>query len=295
MNSTFGPWTTGIHAEPGPQLSTFWRRRLTMLKHLSSSTCPNRPRLVGMLLLGAATLGLPTLTGEPAATAQPPATSAADEPAAALPAASADPFAPAQTDSGAPAGASSFAESDAPAAEPSKPSTELTVYLPKRGEKEDSLSFSVETFVQEPDQLFQALTELAHRDTGMTLTQITQIYPAGTPAEVLPEIERTDHHPKRAKYTISGTISRRTLDEDLKRLQRFSGAETLTIHADADTSMEELIELIRLAQPAGFTKFSFAAPESKPATSNPYSAAGEDPYGAPTYERSTTPFQERPR
>ena len=62
MSNQYGPWATSINAGGNPQLSTFWRRRLTMLVP-ASQTSPmlSRRSLLGLGAAGAMTVLLPTL------------------------------------------------------------------------------------------------------------------------------------------------------------------------------------------------------------------------------------------
>jgi Tol biopolymer transport system component len=75
MSSQYGPWATSIDAGGNPQLSTFWRRRMTMLVP-TSQTSPvlSRRTLLCLGVAGAATAMLPTLLSRP--------TEASDEKAA---------------------------------------------------------------------------------------------------------------------------------------------------------------------------------------------------------------------
>jgi Tol biopolymer transport system component len=62
MPNQYGPWATTIDAGGNPELSTFWRRRLTMLAP-TSSTSPvlSRRSVLCLGAAGAATMLLPTL------------------------------------------------------------------------------------------------------------------------------------------------------------------------------------------------------------------------------------------
>jgi hypothetical protein len=71
MKAPFGPWTTGIDAEPPCQLSHFWKRRMTMLPLISrSGPQPSSLGLLTLLLAGAVLLALPTLRGQTPATTE---------------------------------------------------------------------------------------------------------------------------------------------------------------------------------------------------------------------------------
>ncbi len=79
MKSLSGPWTTALHSGATAKLSTFWKRRMTMLSRLSRSR-PALTRRAAMLLLvaGAAACALPTLEIRPAA-AEPADAAAGDK------------------------------------------------------------------------------------------------------------------------------------------------------------------------------------------------------------------------
>lgn len=70
MNNSYGPWATSIDGGGSPQLSTFWRRRLTRLMPTSrTSPVLSRRSLAWLLAAGALVLVLPTFRAEPAAAA----------------------------------------------------------------------------------------------------------------------------------------------------------------------------------------------------------------------------------
>ena len=61
MAKRYGPWATSIDAGSRAELSTFWRRRLTMLLPASqTSAIPSRRSLVCLVAIGALLLTLPT-------------------------------------------------------------------------------------------------------------------------------------------------------------------------------------------------------------------------------------------
>ncbi len=68
MATQYGPWATAINVGRNPQLSPFWRRRLTMLVP-TSQTSPvlSRRHLLWLGVAGALMLLLPTLRATPAA------------------------------------------------------------------------------------------------------------------------------------------------------------------------------------------------------------------------------------
>src|SRR5262245_13466604 len=68
MNDSFGPWSTAMSTGADVQLSTFWKRRMTMLPELSrSASRTSRRALLLIALAAAALLTLPTLYWGPAA------------------------------------------------------------------------------------------------------------------------------------------------------------------------------------------------------------------------------------
>ena len=75
MSSQYGPWATMIDVGGNPQLSTFWRRRLTMLVPASrTSPVLSRRNLLFLGAAGALTVALPTLrAATPAANPDRPA------------------------------------------------------------------------------------------------------------------------------------------------------------------------------------------------------------------------------
>lgn len=85
MTNSYGPWATLVSAGRNPQLSTFWRRRLTRLAGLSSVGANLTPRGAWALIATALAVGaLPTLEGrvvsaEPASPAAKAGTSSADK------------------------------------------------------------------------------------------------------------------------------------------------------------------------------------------------------------------------
>jgi SecD/SecF fusion protein len=68
MSNPYGPWATSIDAGGNPQLSTFWRRRLTMLLPTSQAS-PTLSRRNLLWLVAAAALMLVLPTAYPAAAA----------------------------------------------------------------------------------------------------------------------------------------------------------------------------------------------------------------------------------
>ena len=76
MSNQYGPWATPINIGPNPQLSAFWKRRLTMLVP-TSQTSPvlSRRNLVCLVVAGAMMIVLPTFrVGAAAAEDEKPAT-----------------------------------------------------------------------------------------------------------------------------------------------------------------------------------------------------------------------------
>jgi hypothetical protein len=68
MNNTFGPWSTAMSTGADVQLSTFWKRRMSMLPALNQTASrASRRALVLLGVAAAATLALPTLQWGPAA------------------------------------------------------------------------------------------------------------------------------------------------------------------------------------------------------------------------------------
>jgi hypothetical protein len=62
MTNSFGPWTTAMHAEVDPQLSTFWKRRLNGLPLLAIEVSPGFGWVLAPVVgLGLAACVLPTL------------------------------------------------------------------------------------------------------------------------------------------------------------------------------------------------------------------------------------------
>jgi hypothetical protein len=78
MSTPFGPWATMIDTGANPQLSAFWRRRLTMLVPVSrASSVLSRRNLACLLAAGALLAVLPTVRTTTAAADEPkPADSA---------------------------------------------------------------------------------------------------------------------------------------------------------------------------------------------------------------------------
>ncbi len=67
MSNQYGPWATLIDAGGNPQLSAFWRRRLTMLVPTSqSSPVLSRRNLLWLGAAGVLTGVVPTLRSAPA-------------------------------------------------------------------------------------------------------------------------------------------------------------------------------------------------------------------------------------
>jgi Tol biopolymer transport system component len=74
MPASYGPWATTI--QPGGlQLSTFWKRRLTMLPHLTARG-PGPLAALALALAALAALALPTVRTAPARTGEPGAAAA---------------------------------------------------------------------------------------------------------------------------------------------------------------------------------------------------------------------------
>jgi Tol biopolymer transport system component len=74
MRISFGPWTTAIHTGANPQLSTFWKRRMTMLPVLAMNAPHLRRRdLLRLAVLSGALLILPLIRLQDGATADEPA------------------------------------------------------------------------------------------------------------------------------------------------------------------------------------------------------------------------------
>src|SRR5271166_5989384 len=67
MNNPYGPWATAIDAGRNPQLSSFWRQRLTMLVP-ASQTSPllSRRSLLGLLAAAVLVCALPMFHAAPA-------------------------------------------------------------------------------------------------------------------------------------------------------------------------------------------------------------------------------------
>ncbi len=74
MTNPYGPWATAIDAGRNPQLSAFWRQRLTMLVP-TSQTSPvlSRRSLLGLVAAAALVCALPTFHAVPAVAQQQPA------------------------------------------------------------------------------------------------------------------------------------------------------------------------------------------------------------------------------
>jgi formylglycine-generating enzyme required for sulfatase activity len=71
MSNPYGPWATAIDAGRNPQLSAFWRQRLTMLVHASrTSPALSRRNLLGLVATAALVCALPTFRAAPAAAEQ---------------------------------------------------------------------------------------------------------------------------------------------------------------------------------------------------------------------------------
>jgi hypothetical protein len=72
MTSPSGPWTTAMHAGAAATLSTFWKRRMTMLPRVTRCEAALTGRTAVILLVcGIAACALPTLHVHPAL-AEPP-------------------------------------------------------------------------------------------------------------------------------------------------------------------------------------------------------------------------------
>jgi Tol biopolymer transport system component len=69
MRNSFGPWTTAIHTGAYPQLSTFWKRRMTMLPMLAGSRPLSWRDLLGLAVPGVLLLMLPLIRLQPGAVA----------------------------------------------------------------------------------------------------------------------------------------------------------------------------------------------------------------------------------
>jgi hypothetical protein len=68
MTFSFGPWTTAMHAGSAAHLSTFWKRRMTMLRRVSQSPATLTRRTLLVLMVGcAAACVLPTIQVLPVA------------------------------------------------------------------------------------------------------------------------------------------------------------------------------------------------------------------------------------
>jgi hypothetical protein len=78
MTDEYGPWATSIGAGVNPQLSTFWRRRLSMLVPTSrASLVLSRRSLAWLIAAGALLIGVPTfLVGTAVADEDKPAEAA---------------------------------------------------------------------------------------------------------------------------------------------------------------------------------------------------------------------------
>ena len=86
MTNQYGPWATLIDAGGNPQLSAFWRRRLTMLVP-TSQTSPvlSRRNLLGLVAMGVMMIALPTFrSASIAAEEEKPATAETKPSASAL-------------------------------------------------------------------------------------------------------------------------------------------------------------------------------------------------------------------
>jgi formylglycine-generating enzyme required for sulfatase activity len=71
MSNPYGPWATALDAGRYPQLSAFWRQRLTMLVHASrTSPALSRRNLLGLVAAAALVCALPTLLTAPAVAEQ---------------------------------------------------------------------------------------------------------------------------------------------------------------------------------------------------------------------------------
>ena len=76
MSTQYGPWATSINVGRNLQLSSFWRRRLTMLVPTSqTSPALSRRNILWLVTAGVIMLLLPTLRSSPvAAEEEKPAT-----------------------------------------------------------------------------------------------------------------------------------------------------------------------------------------------------------------------------
>ena len=71
MTNPYGPWATAINAGRNPQLSAFWRQRLTMLVPASrTSPMLSRRNLLGLVAAAALVCALPTFHTAPAVAEQ---------------------------------------------------------------------------------------------------------------------------------------------------------------------------------------------------------------------------------
>ena len=66
MKNLFGPWATAIHVDPSLRLSTFWKRRMAMLRPVNRSSPRISPATFWCLAsAGALACAVPTLQGAP--------------------------------------------------------------------------------------------------------------------------------------------------------------------------------------------------------------------------------------
>ena len=64
MKTSFGPWTTAIHSSGNIKLSTFWKRRLALLRLTSqSSSAAGRSTILTLTVVALVVVMLPTLSG----------------------------------------------------------------------------------------------------------------------------------------------------------------------------------------------------------------------------------------
>src|SRR5208283_3582808 len=72
MTNPYGPWATAIDAGRNPQLSAFWKQRMSMLVPASrTSPVLSRREMLGLIGVGVATCSLPMIRGT-SAWAEPP-------------------------------------------------------------------------------------------------------------------------------------------------------------------------------------------------------------------------------
>jgi hypothetical protein len=129
MSNQYGPWATSIDAGGNPQLSTFWRRRLTMLVPASqSSLVLSRRSLVCLLAAGALMIGVPTFrVGTATADEEKPATVGSEPAPGSVPAKSSRSGEPKASEQPGNRTRGKVREKNAPAAQAAKRAYEATV------------------------------------------------------------------------------------------------------------------------------------------------------------------------